>query len=117
MADNIPIKATAFTFYTALTPAGGGDTFQANPTLAAGDVKVSIDDAALTNITTLPVVTPASSKVVKVTLDATEMNADDIVVVFSDAAGAEWQDKVIHVKATTASPVDMTQVVQAMNDK
>ena len=60
--------------------------------LASGDVKVSIDGGALTNITTLPTVTPAAGKLVKVTLSQAEVNGDNITVVFSDAAGNEWTD-------------------------
>ena len=87
-----PVKAAQWIGYLRLLPRIATGQFQNNPTLAAGDVKVSIDGGALANISTLPVVTPASSDWVKVTLSAAEMNGDNISVQFIDAAGAEWCD-------------------------
>lgn len=78
--------------------ANGATNFQINPTLATGDVKISKDGGALTNIATLPVVTPASSALVRVTFSATEMQAARIVVLFDDAAGAEWEDQIVIVE-------------------
>ena len=93
MAESIfPVKGVAFTFYVALLSKADPKIFQAAPTLAAGDVKVSIDGGALANLATLPVVTPAGSKLVKVSLSAAEMNGDQICVVFSDQLGNEWCD-------------------------
>ena len=93
MAESIfPVKSVAFTFYVALLSKADPKIFQAAPTLAAGDVKVSIDGGALNNLATLPVVTPAGSKLVKVDLSAAEMNGDHICVVFSDQLGNEWCD-------------------------
>jgi len=86
------IKGQAYTFYIMLLSQADKDIFQVNPTLAAGDVKVSIDGGALNNLATLPVVTPAGSKLVKVDLSAAEMNGDQICVVFSDQLGNEWCD-------------------------
>jgi len=94
----LPIKGLPYTFYVALRSQADSTLFQANPTLAAGDVKVSIDGGALANLATLPTVTPAGGKLVKVVLDGTEMNGEDVSVVFSDAAGAEWMDLVIPIQ-------------------
>lgn len=85
-------KNTAWIGYIRLSPRAGIGTFQANPTLAAGDVKVSIDGGALANLATLPVVTPSGSDWVKVSLSSSEMNGDNILVQFKDAAGNEWCD-------------------------
>jgi hypothetical protein len=99
MANSFPAKKnTAFTFYTSLVSQGAPGSFQGNPTLATGDVKVSKDGGAFANLATLPAVTPASSKAIKVQLSATEMNADEVVVLFSDAAGAEWCDKLVTIR-------------------
>ena len=93
-----PKKATELIFYLGLPSAGTSGTFQINPTLAVGDVKVSKDGGALANITTLPTVEPASSKMVKVTLSASEMDADNIAVVFSDqTATDEWQETIVNI--------------------
>lgn len=91
--------------YVSLAPQTGNGQWQSNPTLAVGDVKVSIDGGALANITTLPAVTPASSKLVKITLSQSEINGDNITIIFSDAAGAEWCDKTINLQ-TTARQID-----------
>lgn len=106
MATFVPPKrATAFTFYVSLVQQASPKLFQVNPTLAAGDVKVSIDGGAEANITTLPVVTPAGSRRVKVDLSVAEMTGDNIQVTFSDAAGAEWCDLTVNIQ-TTARQVD-----------
>lgn len=100
-----PRKNVAFSFYASLTSQVDTKLFQVNPTLAAGDVKVSVDGGALGNITTLPVVTPAGSREVLVSLSAAEMNGDNIIVQFVDAAGAEWCDLVVNIQ-TTARQID-----------
>lgn len=100
-----PKKNTEFIFYISLTSQANVKLFQTNPTLAAGDVKVSTDGGAEGNIAALPVVTPAGSKRVKVILSASEMNGDNIQVTFSDAAGAEWADKMINIQ-TSATQID-----------
>jgi len=79
--------------------------FKSSPTIAAGDFKVSTDGGALGNLTTLPVVTPAGSKMIKVTLSATEMNGDNVTLIGSDAAGAEWTDFALNVQ-TSARQID-----------
>lgn len=100
-----PKKNTAFVFYVSLVSQSDTKTMQTNPTLAAGDVKVSIDGGALANLTTLPTVTPTGSAMVKVSLSAAEMNGDNITVVFKDAAGAEWADLTVNIQ-TTANQID-----------
>jgi hypothetical protein len=105
MATYVPAKrATELIFYLGLVSQSTGQ-FQANPTLAAGDVKVSKDGGALANLSTLPAVTPAASKMVKVTLSSTEMTADNVTVVFSDAAGDEWDEVIINIQ-TAARQID-----------
>jgi hypothetical protein len=105
MATYVPAKrATELIFYMGLVSQSTGQ-FQANPTLAAGDVKVSKDGGALANLSTLPTVTPAGSKMVKVTLSGTEMTADNVTLVFSDAAGAEWDDCIVNIQ-TAANQID-----------
>ncbi len=96
---------TEYIFYISLVSQADTKLLQSNPTIAAGDFKVSINGAALNNPATLPAVTPASSKMVKVTLSTSEMNGDNITLVCSDAAGAEWCDLVMNIQ-TTASQID-----------
>jgi len=108
-----PKKNVAFIVYVSLASQANGNIMQANPTLAAGDFKVSIDGGALNNLTTLPTVTPASGKMVKISLSSSEMNGDNITVVCSDAAGAEWRDLVINIQ-TSASQIDDLATASAL---
>lgn len=106
MATFVPAKrAVAYTTYVSLVSRTNRPSFQTNPTLAAGDVKVSKDGGALANITTLPTVSPAAGVQVKVDLSGTEMTADYTTVIFQDAAGAEWDDLLL-VIPTTARQID-----------
>ena len=108
MADYaIPKINTAYITYIGLPSIGSANIFQANPTIAAGDFKVSIDGGALANLTTLPTVTPASGKMVKISLSAGEMNGDNITIVCSDAAGAEWKDVLFNIQTAPRSVGDL----------
>lgn len=101
----MPKINTAYAFDVALVGQADTRLLQANPTLAAGDVKVSIDEGAFANITTLPTIAPSSGRNVKVALTAAEMNGNRIVVQFVDASGAEWCDLVYSIET---SPDDLT---------
>lgn len=90
-----PKKNTAFTFAIGLGSRLARPAFQAAPTLAAGDFKVSIDGGAFTNLATLPIVTPAGGTRVQIAMSAAEMNGDNIMVQCIDAAGGEWDDVII----------------------
>ena len=106
MSTGVPAKKNAaLVFYTSLVSQADTKLLKGTPTLAAGDVQVSIDGGVFANLATLPTVTPAAGKGVKVSLSAAEMNGDDILVIFSDAAGAEWCDKSISIK-TAARWID-----------
>jgi hypothetical protein len=100
-----PKKNTAFVFYLGLVSQADTKLLQTNPTLAAGDVKVAIDDGAPANLATLPVVDAEFTKRVKVSLSAAEMNGDNISVLFSDAAGAEWCEQLVNIQ-TSARQID-----------
>jgi hypothetical protein len=103
----VPAKrATEFIFYMGLTSQATG-LLQNNPTLAAGDFKVSIDGGALANLTTLPTVTPAAGRQIKVTLSSAEMTGDNITVQCVDAAGAEWVDQVINIQPSVRQIDDL----------
>lgn len=106
MATYVPAKrAVAYRTWISLVDRAARPSFRTNPTLAVGDVKVSKDGGALANLTTLPVVTPASSALVQVDLSASEMTADVVTIIFQDAAGAEWDD-ILLVVPTVARQVD-----------
>jgi len=102
MASKLPaVKNSAYIFRCVLF-AQADNQIKSNPTLAAGDWKVSIDGGAFANLATLPDVDPDSSVQVKVSLSADEMNGDEIMVTAIDAAGTEWHSAawVIHTVTT-----------------
>ena len=93
MATFVPAKrGVEYIYYVTLVSQTNTKLFQNNPTLATGDFIISKDGGAFANLATLPVVTPASGDAVKIVLSATEMTADQVIVIASDAAGAEWSD-------------------------
>lgn len=100
-----PKRGAEFIFYISLVSQANTKIMQGTPTIAAGDFKVSTDGGALGNPATLPAVTPAASKMVKVTLSTSEMNGDNVTLVCSDAAGAEWCDLVVNIQ-TSARQID-----------
>jgi hypothetical protein len=113
MASYVPPKrATAWVGYTALLSTATGEVASA-PTLAAGDVTISKDGGAFANLTTLPDVYPAAGKAVRIRLSATEMTADNIIVVFADqTAPAEWDDQVITLQTAAQQVDDLATPVQ-----
>ncbi len=101
----LPKRAIEYIFYAALVDSANRPDFKDTPTIAAGDFQVSTDGSALTNLDTIPAVTPASSVMVKFTLSIAEMTGDNVTVVCIDAAGAEWDDLVINIQ-TAARQID-----------
>ncbi|OGT32122.1 MAG: hypothetical protein A2W28_09705 [Gammaproteobacteria bacterium RBG_16_51_14] len=90
---NPPKKNEDFLVRIALEDAANPGSFKSSPTIAAGDFKVSTDGGALGNLGTIPVVSPASSIWVLVTLSAAEMNGDVIAVQAIDQTSPkEWAD-------------------------
>src|SRR3990167_11388095 len=95
---NPPKKNEDFIIRIALEDLSLFGSFKSNPTIAAGDFKVSIDGGALANLGTQPSVSPASSVLVLITLSNTEMNGDVISVVGIDqTATKEWCDFVLSI--------------------
>lgn len=92
MSSNFPIYGVEYVFYVSLESRATPGTFQTNPTLESGDATVSKDGASEANLDSTPAVTPAGGVRVKVTVSAVEMEADDVSIVFRDAAGSEWFD-------------------------
>src|SRR4051812_38392931 len=100
-----PKKNTAYRFYVGLIDQSNTKLLKANPTIAAGDFKVSTDGAAFANLTTLPSANPAAGRAVIIDLSAAEMNGDNIVVQCVDAAGAGRGDLLLNIP-TTARQID-----------
>jgi len=99
---NPPKKNEDFQIRISLEDYATGGDFKSSPTIAAGDFKVSIDGGALTDLATLPTVSPAASILVLLTLSASEMNGDVITVVAIDQTSPkEWADFVLSIPTTT----------------
>ena len=107
MADYaIPKSGVAYIFYGCLVSQADTKLFKSAPTLAPGDFKVSIDGGAFANLATLPTNTPGTFSV-KFSLSAGEMTGDNILVVASDAAGAEWCDQSWNIQTSARGIADL----------
>ena len=102
-----PKQATAYNFGFELVSQSDVKLFQNNPTLAAGDFKISKDFGAFSNLATLPTVTPSSTRQVKAAVSGTEFTADDAGIEGIDAAGAEWCDVGFHFSLTVRNADDL----------
>jgi hypothetical protein len=98
-------------FYVTLYPRTPTGEAQANPTLATGDVKIAVDDGAPANLATLPVVDADFTKRVKVVLSQAETNGDNLTVIFSDAAGAEWNDLSVNIQTAANQFDDLATII------
>jgi hypothetical protein len=99
--NSAAVKNTAFTYHTALFSQADTKLIKTSPTLAAGDVKVSIDGGNFTNVGTLPTQIQTTGVLVG-SLTAAEMNGNVITLLFHDAAGAEWCDLLVVIETVTA---------------
>lgn len=110
MTSYVPAKkGAAFITYVSLLDYATAGRLKSNPTLSSGDVKVSIDGGAFANLTTLPTVTPASGAAVKVSLSTSEMNGDNILVVFADQTDPpEWNDLAFNIQTATRQIDDLS---------
>jgi hypothetical protein len=109
-----PKKNVAYSFPIALIDTITGK-FKANPTLAAGDFKVSIDGGDFENLATLPVVEPAGSIRVLVSLSQSEMNGDKITMTCIDASGDEWGDQLICIDNDAVNIDDVVRSTSPAN--
>ena len=101
-----PITAEPFQMYVTLTNINDPRFFVEDPTIVAGDFQVSIDGGALGNLTNLPIVDPAGSKLVLVNLTAAEMTGSDISIVASDQDATEWEDLAIAIQPNASRNID-----------
>ncbi len=98
---NPPVRGEDFKTSICLTDMGNPGSFKANPTIAAGDFKISKDGGAFANLNTLPSVTPAAGVAVELLLSATEMTADYVIIVAIDqTTQKEWADYAFSIVTT-----------------
>lgn len=99
---NPPVKNEDFKIRIALEDAAISGSFKSSPTIASGDFKVDKDGAGLSNLSTLPTVSPSGSVLVLIELSATEMNADVVTIVGIDQTSPkEWTDFVMSIPTTS----------------
>lgn len=99
---NPPVKNQDFIVYITVEDFSSAGSFRVNPTIEAGDFQVSIDDAAFANPATLPTVSPAGSRWIKVVLSAAEMNGDVIKFQGVDqSTSKEWADFALPIVTTS----------------
>jgi hypothetical protein len=98
---NPPVKGEDFVMRIALVDAAAIGGLRVNPSIVAGDFKISKDGGALTDLATLPVIEPAGSIWVKVTLSPAEMTADTVALQAIDqTAVKEWSDWALCILTT-----------------
>ncbi len=98
---NPPKKGEDFIIRISLADMSTPGSFKSSPTIASGDFKVDKDGGGLTNLSTLPSVDPASSRLVKITLSSTEMNADVVTLQCVDQTSPkEWADFILSIPTT-----------------
>jgi hypothetical protein len=79
--------------------AAGAVNYKVNPTLAAGDAKISADGGALANLTTLPAVTPAGGTAVRLAFSALELTcAHAVITIIDQTDPPEWEDQEIIIE-------------------
>ena len=99
---NPPVKNEDFKIRISLEDYANPGRFKSAPTIAAGDAKVDKDGAGLNNLSTLPSVSPAASKMLLIELSSTEMNADVVTIILSDQTDPpEWCDLVISIPTSS----------------
>jgi hypothetical protein len=108
----MPSRGVAYSFTRGLYDATTGGHFRVNPTIVAGDFKLSKDNGALVNLATLPVVSPAGSALVRFQLTAAEMTADRVTLVGVDQAGSEWTDFMEHFELDAQSAAALPSAVE-----
>ena len=93
--------------------------FKATPTLAAGDFKIEKDGGTASNLATLPTVVPSGGSSLDIDLSAAETQCAQAVIRGVDAAGAEWDDIVIHLftvgNPSAYFPFDMFSATVALS--
>ena len=116
MATHVPCKkndANGYVFYVSLVSQANTKIFQANPTYAAGDIKVAVDDGAPANVSAVAI-DGDFTKRVKITLSQAQTNGDNLTVICSDAAGDEWCDLTINIQTSAQTLDEMDTVVDAI---
>lgn len=109
-----PERGIPYEYYISLLDTVTGE-FQIDPTIIAGDFRVSKDGGAFANLDTLPMAMPGGSASVKVNLSALEMTADKIVVEGHDFTTVpEWIDHMTFIDCPDKTPGGISKVLDIL---
>lgn len=109
--SSLPLKDEEYIFYIGLGDSLSPDDFLVNPTIAAGDFQKSVDGGVFSNLSTVPVVSPTGSVMVKVILTPLEMSGEKVNVVGKDQTDpSEWQDIIISIDVPTGNVETLTDL-------
>lgn len=108
----LALQNTPYTFSIPLVDLANPNSFVNNPTIAAGDFRVSTDGGDFFNLATLPVVEPAGSSLVKFDLSASEMTGAKVNLQGRDLVGGEWQDVDVFIDAPTGNVETVNDIQQ-----
>jgi hypothetical protein len=98
---NPPVKNEDGVHYICLMDFNIPGRIKSSPTIAAGDFTISKDGGAFANLATLPDIEPNSSRGVRIQLSSTEMNADNVLIVWADQTEPpEWSDGWLSIPTT-----------------
>ena len=87
----------------------GDVSLKINPTLSAGDVKISLDGGSFSDISTLPTVIGGYK--IDVVLSQAETNCSQCQIMFKDQTPIpEWNDKVINISTTEMDYNSITSI-------
>lgn len=118
MPSYVPPKkndANGYVFYVGLVSQSNTKILQANPTLAAGDIKVAIDDGAPENVSAYAVDADFTKRV-KITLNQAQTNGDNLTIICSDATGSEWNDLVVNIQTSAQTLNGIATLIDALQD-
>jgi len=100
-----------------LSDVGDPQFFKVDPTFATGDWKVRRDNGAFGNLTTLPVVDPAGTSNIKITISALEMTADQVVILAHDVNGEQWSDWGMTINLDTNSTDNIMDLLEGDHEE
>jgi len=107
-----PERNVPYIFDVALIDSLTGD-FKIDPTIVSGDFKVAKESGSFVNLATLPVISPIGTSNLKVSLSATEMDADRLVVEALDVVGEEWDGMRSRIE-TEATPGGTSKILDIL---
>lgn len=107
-----PKKDVAYKFFITLGDKNDSSKFKADPTLATGDFKVSVDEGVTFDDLDTPAVVTASGSIwVKISLTTAEMADNKVLFQAIDVAGDEWSDFSTFIDAPDRNVVDLVSVL------